>query len=192
MRGPSTEACRCCWVLLLSCSISEDRGYLSIRSGMWAGYELSVTRALGHKHLAQYGVLCEPTVRTLTLQPNDVCLVSMRPSSMGAACWVAWVFMMIRTRAMSMLVAPHAFCSLVVTVTSSVPVCCFVHAQILASDGVWDVMDPREAANRVMDVISAGGSAEEAAQQLVRDTVMLAECSPGGDADNTTALVVVF
>lgn len=118
-------------------SISEDRGYLSIRSGIWAGYELSVTRALGHKHLAQYGVLCEPTVQTLTLQPHDACL-------------------------------------------------------ILASDGVWDVMDPREAANRVMDVISAGGSAEEAAQQLVRDTVMLAECSPGGDADNTTALVVVF
>lgn len=65
-------------------------------------------------------------------------------------------------------------------------------AQIIASDGVWDVMDPREAANRVMDVVSAGGSAEEAARQLVQDTVMLAECSPDGDADNTTACVVVF
>lgn len=181
-------------MLPLSCSISEDRGYLSIRSGMWAGYELSVTRALGHKHLAQYGVVCEPTVQTLTLQPTDVCLVSMRPSSKGAACWVAaWVVLHHRIRAMSMLAASHVFCSLVVTVSSSsAPVCCFVHAQIVASDGVWDVMDPREAANRVMDVISAGGSAEEAARQLVRDTVMLAECSPGGDADNTTALVVVF
>lgn len=67
-----------------------------------------------------------------------------------------------------------------------------VHVQILASDGVWDVMDPREAANRVMDVVSAGGSAEDAAKQLVQDTVMLAECSPGGDTDNTTALVLVF
>lgn len=64
--------------------------------------------------------------------------------------------------------------------------------QIIASDGVWDVMDSREAANRVMDVISGGGSAAEAAQQLVQDTVMLAECSPDGDADNTTAVVMTF
>jgi hypothetical protein len=58
------------------CSISDDRGYLSCRAGMWAGYELSVTRALGHKHLGAYGVLCEPTVTTMTLQPDDACLVS--------------------------------------------------------------------------------------------------------------------
>lgn len=58
------------------CSISDDRGYLSCRAGMWAGYELSVTRALGHKHLGAYGVLCEPTVTTVTLQPDDACLVS--------------------------------------------------------------------------------------------------------------------
>lgn len=64
--------------------------------------------------------------------------------------------------------------------------------QIVASDGVWDVMDPREAANRVMDVVSGGGSAQDAARQLVQDTVMLAECSPGADTDNTTALVMVF
>jgi hypothetical protein len=43
-----------------------------------------------------------------------------------------------------------------------------------------------------MDVVSAGGSAEDAAKQLVHDTVMLAGCSPGGDTDNTTALVAVF
>lgn len=117
--------------------ISEDRGYLSVFAGIWAGLELSVTRALGHKHLEAYGVLCEPTVRSVTLQPEDTCL-------------------------------------------------------IIASDGVWDVMDAREAANRVMDVISGGGTAEEAARQLVRDTVMLAECSPDGDADNTSAIVIVF
>jgi hypothetical protein len=68
--------------------------------------------------------------------------------------------------------------------------CCW--QQIIASDGVWDVMDAREAANRVMDVISGGGTADEAARQLVRDTVMLAECSPDGDADNTSAIVLVF
>jgi serine/threonine protein phosphatase PrpC len=70
--------------------------------------------------------------------------------------------------------------------------CCCCLLQIIASDGVWDVMDAREAANRVMDVLSGGGTAEEAARQLVRDTVMLAECSPDGDADNTSAVVIVF
>lgn len=71
--------------------------------------------------------------------------------------------------------------------------CLFSHwLQIIASDGVWDVMDAREAANRVMDVISGGGTADEAAKQLVQDTVMLAECSPDGDADNTSAVVIVF
>lgn len=60
---------------VFSCRISEDRGYLSIFSGMWAGYELSVTRALGHKNLEAYGVLCEPAVTTFQLQPEDACLV---------------------------------------------------------------------------------------------------------------------
>eukprot|EP00879_Flechtneria_rotunda_P015863 GHRR01016590.1.p1 GENE.GHRR01016590.1~~GHRR01016590.1.p1 ORF type:complete len:233 (+),score=75.21 GHRR01016590.1:1096-1794(+) len=117
--------------------ICNDSKYLRIHTGMWAGYELGVTRALGHKHLEAHGVSCEPAVNTFELQPEDACL-------------------------------------------------------IIASDGVWDVMDAREAANRVMDVISAGGSAAEAAKRLVQDTVMLAECSPDGDADNTTALVAVF
>jgi hypothetical protein len=53
-------------------------------------------------------------------------------------------------------------------------------------------MDAREAAHRVLDVLSAGGSAADAARQLVTDTVMLAEGSPDGDADNTTAVVVVL
>eukprot|EP00775_Hariotina_reticulata_P006723 gene6723-6942_t len=117
--------------------ISEDRGYLSTFAGMWAGFELSVTRALGHKYLEAYGVLCQPTVTKFELQPDDTCL-------------------------------------------------------IIASDGVWDVMDAREAAHRVMDVLSGGGSAEDAARQLVQDTVMLGECSPDGDVDNTSAVVVVF
>lgn len=63
----------------LLCRISEDRGYLSVFAGMWAGYELSVTRALGHKNLEAYGVLCEPAVTTLQLQPEDTCLVSCPP-----------------------------------------------------------------------------------------------------------------
>lgn len=73
---PSLTFIRVVLRALVLCSISDDRGYLSCRAGMWAGYELSVTRALGHKHLGAYGVLCEPTVTTVTLQPDDACLVS--------------------------------------------------------------------------------------------------------------------
>lgn len=118
-------------------SICRHRGYMRVVSGIWAGFELSVTRSLGHKNLEAHGVLCEPDVTRLALAPNDACL-------------------------------------------------------IIASDGVWDVMDAREAAHRVLDVLSAGGSAADAARQLVTDTVMLAEGSPDGDADNTTAVVVVL
>lgn len=45
---------------------------------MWAGHELSVTRALGHKHLEAAGVSCEPSVAACDLTPADACLVSAR------------------------------------------------------------------------------------------------------------------
>eukprot|EP00882_Tetradesmus_deserticola_P033773 GHRQ01038606.1.p1 GENE.GHRQ01038606.1~~GHRQ01038606.1.p1 ORF type:complete len:247 (+),score=27.54 GHRQ01038606.1:168-908(+) len=72
------RASPCCRLpcLRCTCSISDDRGYLSVFAGMWAGLELSVTRALGHKHLEAHGVLCEPAVRSLSLQSEDTCLVS--------------------------------------------------------------------------------------------------------------------
>lgn len=68
-------------------AISDDRGYLSIRGGMWAGYELSVTRALGHKNLSAYGVLCEPTVNTLQLRSDDACLVRALTDRLVLLMW---------------------------------------------------------------------------------------------------------
>lgn len=64
-----------CCSSLLFLRILPDDGYLSITSGTWAGYELSVTRALGHKYLAPYGVLYEPAVSTHTLKEDDCCVV---------------------------------------------------------------------------------------------------------------------
>lgn len=42
-----------------------------------------------------------------------------------------------------------------------------VPLQIMASDGVWDVMDGQEAVNRVMEVASEGKTAAQAAKMLV-------------------------
>lgn len=64
--------------------------------------------------------------------------------------------------------------------------CCVV----VATDGVWDVMDPREAVNRAMDALSAGRGAAAAARDLVEAAVALQACGPGGDADNTSAVVI--
>ena len=64
--------------------------------------------------------------------------------------------------------------------------------QVIASDGVWDVMTPREVVNRVMEAVSEGKDAAGAAEQLVADAVAMAEVSPDGDADNTSAVVYLF
>jgi serine/threonine protein phosphatase PrpC len=64
--------------------------------------------------------------------------------------------------------------------------------QVIASDGVWDVMSPREVVHRVMEAVAEGKDAAAAAQQLVADAVALAEVSPDGDADNTSAVVYLF
>ena len=65
-----------------------------------------------------------------------------------------------------------------------------VHVQILATDGLWDVMDGDEAVRLVMDAAAEGLTAQQAAQQLVGHAEELAVCSPGGDADNTSAVVM--
>lgn len=59
-----------------------DDGYMQVLTGPWQGYELAVTRALGHKHMAGFGVLTEPHVVCLEAGPEDCCLV-------GRA-WGAW------------------------------------------------------------------------------------------------------
>jgi serine/threonine protein phosphatase PrpC len=64
--------------------------------------------------------------------------------------------------------------------------------QILASDGVWDVMGREEAASRVLDALGEGRGPAAAAEQLVEDCVALAQGAPGGEADNTTAVVIML
>ncbi|KAI8462570.1 MAG: phosphatase 2C-like domain-containing protein [Monoraphidium minutum] len=120
-----------------SVQIMPQDGYMAVSGGMWAGYQLSVTRALGHKHMESFGVLHQPSVMCVDLRPEDCCVV-------------------------------------------------------LASDGVWDVMDPREVVNRAMDALSGGAGARAAARQLVEDAVSLAQGAPSGDADNTSAVVIAL
>lgn len=117
------------------CTIGED-GYLGIRRGPWAGFELAVTRSLGHKLMANYGVVPTPTVRKMGLRSTDACL-------------------------------------------------------IVASDGIWDVMEPTEAVRHVMASLAQGMTPREAAGELVKDCIMLA-LDLDGDADNTTAAVLVL
>ncbi|KAG2433570.1 hypothetical protein HYH02_012687 [Chlamydomonas schloesseri] len=115
----------------------HEDGYLQVVTGPWQGYELSVTRALGHKHMSDHGVLTEPYVVTFEASKDDCCL-------------------------------------------------------IMASDGVWDVMDGQEAVNRVMEAASEGKTAAQAAKMLVEEAVELGVKSPCGEADNTSAIVVFF
>jgi hypothetical protein len=60
----------------------------------------------------------------------------------------------------------------------------------LPPTGVWDVMDPSEVVNRVMDALSDGRGPAAAARQLVEDAVALAAGAPAGDVDNTSAVVI--
>lgn len=60
------------------CSLHTWRaqdGYLHVLEGPCAGYELSVTRALGHKGLEACGVLQEPFATMLHLEDKHCCLV---------------------------------------------------------------------------------------------------------------------
>ncbi|CAG9467236.1 unnamed protein product [Pedinophyceae sp. YPF-701] len=54
--------------------IGED-GYIGIRTGPWQGFELAVTRAIGHKLMESYGVVAAPTVQVMEVPPDACCLV---------------------------------------------------------------------------------------------------------------------
>ena len=47
----------------------------SVPARFWQGFQLAMTRALGHKLLGEYGVIATPSVAIRTLQPEDVCLI---------------------------------------------------------------------------------------------------------------------
>eukprot|EP01025_Chloroclados_australasicus_P032005 TRINITY_DN323_c0_g1_i1.p2 TRINITY_DN323_c0_g1~~TRINITY_DN323_c0_g1_i1.p2 ORF type:complete len:348 (-),score=27.52 TRINITY_DN323_c0_g1_i1:553-1596(-) len=55
-------------------SIQND-GYLRVEQGDWKGYEIGMTRALGHKLLAKFGVLITPSISLRMLQSTDLCLI---------------------------------------------------------------------------------------------------------------------
>lgn len=51
-------------------------GYIQVTAGPWSGYELSVTRALGHKNIEAYGVIDDPYVTMINLEEDKHrCLV---------------------------------------------------------------------------------------------------------------------
>lgn len=62
--------------------------------------------------------------------------------------------------------------------------------QVLASDGIWDVMSPREVVSHVMESASERKTAQQAAAALVDAAVQLGLSSPGGEQDNTSAIVM--
>eukprot|EP00873_Tetraselmis_striata_P035191 jgi/Tetstr1/455455/TSEL_042284.t1 len=53
----------------------DDPPYLRVGEGDWAGYEIGMTRALGHRMLPKYGLLSEPEVTHLELEPRHCCLI---------------------------------------------------------------------------------------------------------------------
>eukprot|EP00798_Chlamydomonas_sp_ICE-L_P008228 gene8228-1494_t len=109
-----------------------------IREGPWMGYELSVTRALGHKNMEQYGVMFQPSVIHMQLEARTHCCL------------------------------------------------------IIASDGVWDQMSADEAVQHVMATVNRGLGAEAAALALVERCVELGLASEVEEADNTSAVVLLF
>ncbi|KAJ9526227.1 hypothetical protein QJQ45_009693 [Haematococcus lacustris] len=132
--------------------VLED-GYVRVVEGQWAGYELAVTRALGHLHMAQYGIIDTPFVTLLRLTHVNPCLVRADLRNSRLVCW-------------------------------KMPM------QILASDGVWDMVGADEAVAHVMASLAQGLSAGEAAKALVQLAVSRGLASPDGRQDNTSAIVV--
>jgi len=50
-------------------------GYLAVAAGRFQGYQLSMTRALGHSMLSDFGVIAKPSIAQRTLDDNDTCLI---------------------------------------------------------------------------------------------------------------------
>lgn len=57
------------------CSKVLEDGYVKAIDGPLAGYEISVTRALGHLGMERHGVTAEPYVITRLLDANHCCLI---------------------------------------------------------------------------------------------------------------------
>ena len=117
-------------------NLRED-GYLEVPNlgGLSTSVALGMTRAIGHKHLEEFGVIARPDIRLYDPGADDIILV-------------------------------------------------------LATDGVWDAMHPRDAALFVMRrVLTEGDSMEAAVKDLCDSCVAMQERELGA-ADNTSAVVV--
>lgn len=55
--------------------LSDPDGYISVKRGPLEGYQLAMTRALGHGHLFPLGVVPEPAVARSHLGPDALCLI---------------------------------------------------------------------------------------------------------------------
>eukprot|EP00983_Pelagomonas_calceolata_P114254 1160075-Pelagomonas_calceolata.AAC.10 len=172
-------------------------GYIQATAGPWAGYELSVTRALGHKNLEAYGVVAKPHVAMLKLEQKHTCLGCSFKTQCKRSCpqaqnnlpcrnvmpgthvclpggGMAYVACNIWARAEQ----GHQAEVILDVLRASCPVAC--HGSdcrqyavclgslrllcVLASDGVWDVMQPDEVVHMVMECCDKGQSASAAAQ----------------------------
>uniref|UniRef100_A0A7S1X3X9 PPM-type phosphatase domain-containing protein n=1 Tax=Tetraselmis chuii TaxID=63592 RepID=A0A7S1X3X9_9CHLO len=53
----------------------DEPPYLRVGDGDWEGYEIGMTRALGHRMLTDYGLISEPEVTHVMLEPRHCCLI---------------------------------------------------------------------------------------------------------------------
>eukprot|EP00967_Tisochrysis_lutea_P018505 scaffold20961_cov24-Tisochrysis_lutea.AAC.3 len=185
-------------------------GYIQATAGPWAGYELSVTRALGHKNLEAYGVVAKPHVAMLKLEQKHTCLGCSFKTQCKRSCpqaqnnlpcrnvmpgthvclpggGMAYVACNIWARAEQ----GHQAEVILDVLRASCPVAC--HGSdcrqyavclgslrllcVLASDGVWDVMQPDEVVHMVMECCDKGQSASAAAQGLSKTGRKRSRCN---------------
>lgn len=148
-----------------------------------------MTRALGHRALAEYGVDPTPSGarwggRQAAWGATRKCLPSGVPHrgqhKPSLAC----------ESRRGLLFIPHLPAAPAVTFHELGPQ---HQALITATDGVWEVLSPAEAVKLVCDCVAQGGSAMAAAGELVSEAVRLASSMRHeGAADNTTASVLLF
>lgn len=130
-----------------------------IYAGCWRVQgDLAVSRAFGDAHLKNYGVSATPELSAIHLTQRDVYLVCSQA--------IAWA------RAYTPLLRCCADTHL----------CGHVLSQVLASDGLWDVVDEQQCAASVLRASDPLGAA--------RSLCDLA--STRGSMDNITVLVVAL
>jgi serine/threonine protein phosphatase PrpC len=148
-------------------------------TGPWAGYELAVTRALGHKCMEGYGVI-------------DICVGGISGSGHFRVQALVRLQLVVErgwSRDGVLFPTRPEVCVTVCMHCSSR--LCNMRVQVIASDGLWDVLSPKEAVLQAMTARRAGKCAATAAQELVQRAIATS-ADQGEEQDNTTAVVVFF